>query len=61
MQLYRNFYLIKKLGAGVEHIGGDMFESVPGGDAIFMKVTSFILHQFTLYRFDEVKSIIIKV
>ncbi|MED6209872.1 hypothetical protein PIB30_058850 [Stylosanthes scabra] len=25
------------LYAGVEHIGGDMFESVPNGDAIFMK------------------------
>jgi len=25
--------------AGVEHIGGDMFESVPSGDAIFMKVS----------------------
>jgi hypothetical protein len=24
--------------AGVEHVGGDMFESVPKGDAIFMKV-----------------------
>lgn len=27
--------------AGVEHVGGDMFGSVPKGDAIFMKV-SFI-------------------
>lgn len=27
---------------GVEHVGGDMFVSVPKGDAIFMKV-SFIL------------------
>ncbi|KAL4284426.1 hypothetical protein GQ457_16G006110 [Hibiscus cannabinus] len=25
---------------GVEHVGGDMFESVPKGDAIFMKVRS---------------------
>lgn len=24
--------------AGVEHVGGDMFVSVPKGDAIFMKV-----------------------
>lgn len=24
--------------AGIEHVGGDMFESVPNGDAIFMKV-----------------------
>ncbi|XP_027098160.1 cathecol O-methyltransferase 1-like [Coffea arabica] len=29
---------------GVEHIGGDMFESVPGGDAIFMKM---ILHDWS--------------
>jgi hypothetical protein len=26
-------------GVGVEHTGGDMFDSVPEGDAIFMKVT----------------------
>jgi len=25
--------------AGVEHIGGDMYASVPPADAIFMKVT----------------------
>ncbi|XP_039134830.1 tricetin 3',4',5'-O-trimethyltransferase-like [Dioscorea cayenensis subsp. rotundata] len=29
---------------GVEHIGGDMFESVPSGDAIFMK---WILHDWS--------------
>ena len=23
---------------GVEHVGGDMFDKVPSGDAIFMKV-----------------------
>ena len=26
------------IGVGVEHVGGDMFDSVPRGDAIFMKV-----------------------
>ncbi|KAF1869804.1 hypothetical protein Lal_00017381 [Lupinus albus] len=32
--------------AGVEHVGGDMFESVPHGDAIFMKVSfSFSLNK----------------
>ncbi|WJX71774.1 hypothetical protein P8452_55730 [Trifolium repens] len=30
--------------AGVEHIGGDMFESIPNGDAIFMK---WILHDWS--------------
>ncbi|TKY61190.1 Anthranilate N-methyltransferase [Spatholobus suberectus] len=30
--------------AGVEHVGGDMFESVPSGDAIFMK---WILHDWS--------------
>ena len=25
-------------GIGVEHIGGDMFVSIPSGDTIFMKV-----------------------
>ncbi|KMZ58219.1 Glutathione S-transferase-O-methyltransferase fusion protein 13 [Zostera marina] len=29
---------------GVEHVGGDMFEKVPSGDAIFMK---FILHDWS--------------
>ncbi|CAI9764911.1 unnamed protein product [Fraxinus pennsylvanica] len=29
---------------GVKHVGGDMFESVPGGDAIFMKL---ILHDWS--------------
>ncbi|EOY20348.1 Caffeic acid 3-O-methyltransferase 1 [Theobroma cacao] len=29
--------------AGVEHVGGDMFESIPKGDAIFMK---WILHDW---------------
>lgn len=28
---------------GVEHVGGDMFESVPKGDAIFMKASFLIL------------------
>ena len=27
------------LYVGVEHVGGDMFECVPQGDAIFMKVS----------------------
>jgi hypothetical protein len=27
--------------AGVEHVGGDMFKSVPKGDAIFMKVSEY--------------------
>ncbi|XP_061359228.1 cathecol O-methyltransferase 1-like [Gastrolobium bilobum] len=31
------------LCAGVEHVGGDMFQSVPTGDAIFMK---WILHDW---------------
>ncbi|KAL5572221.1 hypothetical protein UlMin_021818 [Ulmus minor] len=30
--------------AGVEHVGGDMFESLPTGDAIFMK---WILHDWS--------------
>ena len=27
------------LAVGVEHVGGDMFVSIPKGDAIFMKVS----------------------
>jgi hypothetical protein len=30
--------------SGVEHVGGDMFESVPKGDAIFLKVPEFDRH-----------------
>ncbi|KAF7133514.1 hypothetical protein RHSIM_Rhsim09G0210100 [Rhododendron simsii] len=33
---------------GLEHVGGDMFVSVPKGDAIFMKV-SFAIFQVTSY------------
>ncbi|KAK7285722.1 hypothetical protein RJT34_20501 [Clitoria ternatea] len=32
------------LYAGVEHVGGDMFENVPPGDAIFMK---WVLHDWS--------------
>ena len=31
-------YKLIYYGLGVEHVGGDMFVSVPKGDAIFMKV-----------------------
>ena len=30
--------------AGIEHIAGDMFVSIPKGDAIFMKVGSLQLN-----------------
>jgi hypothetical protein len=29
--------------AGVTHVGGDMFESVPDGDVIFLKVGLYII------------------
>lgn len=35
--------------AGVEHVGGDMFDSVPSADAILMKVIvicNFFLHKY---------------
>ncbi|KAH7848875.1 hypothetical protein Vadar_009586 [Vaccinium darrowii] len=44
---YKGFEQVQKLvdvGGGVEHVGGDMFESVPKGDAIFMK---WILHNWS--------------
>ncbi|KAK4718701.1 hypothetical protein R3W88_017039 [Solanum pinnatisectum] len=47
LDTYKGFEDIKDLvdvGGGVEHVGGDMFASVPGGDAIFMK---WILHDWT--------------
>ena len=31
------------VGAGVVHVGGDMFSSIPSADAIFMKV-SYVHH-----------------
>ena len=35
---------------GVEHLGGDMFESIPIGDAIFMKVSFiFYIHFFFFF------------
>jgi hypothetical protein len=34
---WKNYFML----AGVEHVGGDMFESVPKGDAIFMKVSEY--------------------
>lgn len=35
---------------GVEHVGGDMFKSVPEGDAIFMKVAfAFLALIYRLY------------
>ncbi|KAJ9552959.1 hypothetical protein OSB04_017004 [Centaurea solstitialis] len=44
---YQNQKEIKlphKLVSGIEHVGGDMFESVPKGEAIFMK---WILHDWS--------------
>nr|XP_009802356.1 PREDICTED: 3'-hydroxy-N-methyl-(S)-coclaurine 4'-O-methyltransferase-like [Nicotiana sylvestris] len=35
---------------GVEHVGGDMFDSVPEGDAIFMKETFLPVTQREIYR-----------
>lgn len=37
------------MNVGIEHMGGDMFEEVPQGDAIFMKVVNF--PQNMLYMF----------
>ena len=37
--------------AGVEHVEGDMFEHVPKGDAIFMKV-SFALYFLAMWPFS---------
>ncbi|KAK8577732.1 hypothetical protein V6N13_027998 [Hibiscus sabdariffa] len=40
-------YVIKNAPSypGVEHVGGDMFESVPKGDAIFMKLSPIRTHK----------------
>ncbi|KAE9593431.1 putative O-methyltransferase COMT-type, S-adenosyl-L-methionine-dependent methyltransferase [Lupinus albus] len=43
--------------AGVEHVGGDMFESVPHGDVIFMKVGfSFCRQELFFYNFSILNS-----
>ena len=37
--------------AGVEHVAGDMFQSVPKGDAIFMKVNCNLqLSRIRMYK-----------
>ncbi|RXH85499.1 hypothetical protein DVH24_009320 [Malus domestica] len=46
LHLYKGFEkitLLVDVGGGVEHVGGDMFASVPSGDAIFKKL---ILHDW---------------
>ncbi|KAI7735668.1 hypothetical protein M8C21_005215 [Ambrosia artemisiifolia] len=48
LEKYNGFEGVKELtdvggGLGVEHVGGDMFQSVPKGDVIFMK---WILHDW---------------
>lgn len=37
------------LGAGVEHVGGDMFISIPRAEAIFMKVR-VSAHLFVIWK-----------
>lgn len=37
---------------GVEHVGGDMFASVPSGDAIFIKVIFFFSFS-SIFSFSE--------
>nr|POF20483.1 caffeic acid 3-o-methyltransferase [Quercus suber] len=47
LESYKGFEQLTQLvdiGGGVEHIGGDMFESIPNGHAIFMK---WILHDWS--------------
>ncbi|KAF2296676.1 hypothetical protein GH714_001113 [Hevea brasiliensis] len=47
LDAYKGFDSLKFLvdvGGGVEHVGGDMFTSVPKGDAIFLK---WILHDWS--------------
>ena len=38
----------------MEHVGGDMFDSVPKGDAIFLKVKSLLSSFFVLWLKLEV-------
>lgn len=37
-------YVPASLFLGVDHVGGDMFESVPKGEVIFMKVSPSAMH-----------------
>jgi len=58
------FFLVcnrfRKFYPGVEHIGGDMFVSVPKADAIFMKVMNTLKFQrFTFEKIEDVKERII--
>lgn len=45
------FLIFKKVltyATGMEHLGGNMFESITIGDAIFMKVSFIFYTQFVL-------------
>nr|GMD36414.1 caffeic acid 3-O-methyltransferase-like [Ipomoea batatas] len=44
LEQYKGLQVTTHQYFGVEHVGGDMFESVPKGDAIFMK---WILHDWS--------------
>ncbi|KAF7836138.1 isoliquiritigenin 2'-O-methyltransferase-like [Senna tora] len=49
LEIYKGFEGISTLvdvGGGIEHIGGDMFASVPKGDAIILKVSA-ICHNWS--------------
>jgi hypothetical protein len=37
------------LHEGVSHVGGDMFDTIPDGDAIFMKVCNILIIHFPLF------------
>lgn len=39
---------------GVEHVGGDMLENVPEGDAIFMKVSFTLLPSQGRFMFNYI-------
>lgn len=43
--------------AGVSHVGGDMFESIPQADAVFLKVL-FIHNHHHFFPFQELKQLI---
>ncbi len=43
VRLLRQIY-VEHLHVGVEHIAGDMFESVPKGDAIFLNVRTHFFY-----------------
>lgn len=55
--LHTGFNLVKLI-SGIKHAPGNMFTEIPNGDAIFMKVKSYISHSINKIQFWNIKVVI---